>query len=64
MGDREGAAQPANGPGRGANRLAVLGARKIGFLTKNEDFADARIELDESKSLDSVRDVPWRVRRL
>lgn len=40
------------------NRLAVLGARKIGFLTKKEDFADARIELDESKSLDSVRDVP------
>ena len=33
------------------NRLAVLGARKIGFLTKKEDFADARIELDESKSL-------------
>ena len=39
-------------------RLAVLGARKIGFLTKKADFADARIELDESKSLDSVRDVP------
>ena len=40
------------------NRLAVLGARKIGFLTKKADFADAHIELDESKSLDSVRDVP------